>query len=350
MRILAYTQNFTLTGVSVQLFRLLRKLKSRHSIHVIRLRAKDDEPLVSEYQRIGISLVSNFSPYDYDVVIINTIKGGQYIHAFYKKCPVLWWIHEPMFGADVIKHGFIDPHAFELADRVVFPTLWQATKVYRQYLRRDNWTVVPMGIEIHESALPCPFDKEESGFYLMHLGTICPRKGQDLSAKAIERLGREDVVLLCVGNEQFSPDFTQWLRTRRARIVLTGVQSEEKVRAYLQHCDAMVFPTRDDLVTLAILEALSFEKCILASDFGPIPETIRHGRTGLLSPVGDHRVLAGNVRMIYEDRELLRDLGRKGRELVEQKYQFDQFVSRMEQELETIVESHGSLRGRSSQA
>jgi glycosyltransferase involved in cell wall biosynthesis len=99
----------------------------------------------------------------------------------------------------------------------------------------------------------------------------------------------------------------------------------------------MVFPTRDDLITLAILEGLSFSKCVLASSFGPIPETIRHGETGLLSPVGDWQTLAGNIRMIYEDRDLMTRLGRRGRRILERKHGFQAHVDGMEAALTQIA-------------
>lgn len=98
----------------------------------------------------------------------------------------------------------------------------------------------------------------------------------------------------------------------------------------------MVLPTRNDCIPLAILEGLIFGKCVLSSDFGPITETIRHGDTGLLSPVDNYHLLAENINMVYEDRGLMKRIGKNGNKIYEDKHSFSDHVERMERELESI--------------
>jgi alpha-maltose-1-phosphate synthase len=337
LRILVYSHNFQREGAPIILLRLLRALKDRHEITVLRLVGRDHEPLVAEYEKLGIEVTDRVKPSSYDVALFNTVTASEFVAKVTSTCPVLWWVHEPRFGLLYFQQPGFNVEAFELAQRIVFPTLWQARALYQPYLKRRNWTVVPYGIGMDLTPRPAPFEREPGRFYLLHLGRVDRRKGQDLSARALKHLADPMLTLVCVGNRPADDPYCVRLDEIGADIRYTGSMPEEMVAAYIQHCDAMVFPTRDDLITLAILEGLSFSKCVLASDFGPIPETIIQGRTGLLSPVDDWRVLAGNIRMIQADPELAQQLGQQGRKILEQKHGFEAHVAAMEKELERIA-------------
>lgn len=336
MRILAYSHNFVREGAPIILLRLLRELRRRHEIDVLRLR-RPTEPLEAEFEEAGIPLKESVHLRRYDACLFNTVTASDILMQTAGRCPTLWWIHEPKFGLGYTKMPDFKPEAFTAAERIVFPTLWQAQWLWGRYLSRDNWTVVPYGIGMDLSPRPCPFDKKPGRFYLLHLGRIDPRKGQDLSVRALAHLGNPNITLVLVGGHKDNDPYLAKLDEMGVDVLSTGSLPEPQVAAYIQHCDAMVFPTRDDLITLAILEGLSFSKCVLASDFGPIPETIVQGRTGLLSPVNDYRVLAGNIRMIYEDRELMARLGQGGNDILQRKHGFKAHVEAMERELTRIA-------------
>ena len=93
-------------------------------------------------------------------------------------------------------------------------------------------------------------------------------------------------------------------------------------------------PTRDDLVTLVILEAMALRRCVLASDPGPMTETLTHGRDALLSPVDDYRALAENIARIRDDRALAGRLGDAAFAAFERRHGLDAHVAAMERALE----------------
>ena len=330
MKLLVHSHNYLREGAQIILFRLIRALTARHEVDMVELINQPGEPLIAEYEKCGARFVGAVSMRHYDALICNTITASRVVSRAAGRVPVLWWIHEPKFGQYYMKQDTFKFDAFEKADRIVFPTMWQAETLYKQYLKRDNWTSVPYGIGMDLSERPAPFEREPGKFYLLHLGRVDHRKGQDLSARAIKHLGNPNIQLVCVGNCPENDPYVDRVNQIGIDIRYTGNVGEEEVAAWIQHCDAMVFPTRDDLITLAILEGLSFGKCVLASSFGPIPETIRHGETGLLSPVNDWQTLAGNIRMIYEDRDLMARLGARGRRILERKHSFAAHVAGME--------------------
>ena len=336
MRLLAYSHNFRREGAPILLFRLLRELRQRHEIHVLAL-DRPEEPLLAEYRALDISIVQNINLHDYDVMLVNTLPASDIVIQATEAVPVLWWIHEPEMGLRYIAGDSFDMNAFTRAQRIVFPTRWQAETLYRNWLLKDNWTVIHAGIGTNMERLPCPFLRVPGSLYLLQLGMVDERKGYDISIEALRRLADPGIELFCLGRENAYPPYFEAIRHRWPHVHFLGSQPEAVVNAWLQHCDALLFPTRDDLISLSILEAMTFATCVIASDFGPIREAIRHGESGLLSPVNDAAALAKNIALIRHDPVLRQRLGKAGQQVLRQKFAFQDHVSRMEAELSTLA-------------
>ncbi len=336
MRLLVYSHNFRREGAPIILFRLLRALRERHDIHLMALK-RPEEPLVEDYRHIGIPLIGGPDPTGYDAMLVNTLPASPVVVHGAQSLPVLWWIHEPQMGLKFMAQESFDMRAFTAARRIVFPTRWQAETLYRNWLTGDNWTVVPYGIGTDLSVQPCPFTREPGKLYLLQLGMVDERKGYDISIEALRRLADPGIQLFCLGRKDANPAYYEAIRNRWPHVHFLGSQPEAMVNAWLQHCDGLLFPTRDDLITLSILEAMTFAACVIASDFGPIPEAIQHGESGLLSPVNDAAALAANIARIRHDPALSRRLGEAGRQVLRRYFAFEDHVNRMETELSTLA-------------
>jgi glycosyltransferase involved in cell wall biosynthesis len=94
-----------------------------------------------------------------------------------------------------------------------------------------------------------------------------------------------------------------------------GFQPDDALLAELRAADVVVVPTvQDEIGQFVAFEAMACECAVVASDIGALPEHV--GGVGLLFPPGDHEALAGRLLELDADRELMRCLGRKGRERV----------------------------------
>nr|WP_246500071.1 glycosyltransferase family 4 protein [Azospirillum soli] len=312
---MAVSGNLDYSGSSLALFRFLKaavtgEMADRHQVDV--LWAQRGPPsLKDDYAAIGIPVVLDAAASAYDVILCNSILTGPLVQRCAARRPVVWWIHEPRFGADMVRKNPAVPDAFAAAAAIVFPTRWQAAEVYREWLTRDNWMVVENSVAVDPTPRPRPADMPAGQFTILQLGAAELRKGADLTLKAVRRMADPRVRLIYVGprHPNFMPKLTD---DEASRIHFAGAKNESQVAAYLQHCDALSCPTRDDLVALAILEALQAGLPVATSDLGSILETIRHEWNGLLSPVGDVEGLTTNLARLRDDAELSRHLATNG--------------------------------------
>jgi glycosyltransferase involved in cell wall biosynthesis len=344
MRILAYSHRFDYTGAPLILFRLMRHLRQHHEITVLLPRHGDFGALKADYEAAGIVCVPWTDAAGFDVMVANTLIAFDVVKRSKPQIPILWWIHEPQGGRKWLDTGFVDRTAFADADKVVFPTRWQYEKLYKPFVGTTPHTIVPYGMGIDPYEGPPPQPREPGELRLLQLGIMSPRKGVDVTLRALQQLANPRIKLTLMGSQIFSGAFVEMLRAfiagnpvLAASVTMMGEQPPAVAQAHMAHCDALLFPTRDDLITLTILEALLHRRCVLSSDFGPIPETVIHEETGLLSPVGDAQALAANIDRIFHDRALIGRLGAAGRAIYDRKHTFAAHAAAMEAEIASVA-------------
>ncbi|MBT6136395.1 MAG: glycosyltransferase family 4 protein [Rhodospirillaceae bacterium] len=342
MRILGFCHRVDHTGAPIMLYRLLSELAKRHEVELLLPTTPGEAPyLIPDYEAAGVKCIDWANMKKYDVFISNTVMSAQVILEAAGRTPILWWIHEPKSGKGMFETGMTDPAAFKCVNHVVFPTQWQAEEVYAGYLGDLSWEVVPYGLKVDTATKPRPANIPEDTFNIVQLGWFAPRKSQHVTINALGGLNNPDTHLFLLGGETTLLDYSAHCRETvaaspflRDRVHFMGSQRAEVVNAYLQHCDLMVFPTRDDLITLSIIEAMNHERCVVSSDFGPIPETVIDGETGLLHPVGAAVVMASQIDRVIKDRDLRLRLARAGRDLVRVKHGHEAHILAMERALE----------------
>ncbi|MFW6089242.1 MAG: glycosyltransferase, partial [Gemmatimonadota bacterium] len=103
------------------------------------------------------------------------------------------------------------------------------------------------------------------------------------------------------------------------RVVLLGRLSDGALRREYMGADVLVLPAVRDAkgdtegLGVVLLEALRFERPVIGSDIGGIPDIIRHGETGLLCPPGDAGALADALARLIRNPEEARAIARRGR-------------------------------------
>lgn len=91
------------------------------------------------------------------------------------------------------------------------------------------------------------------------------------------------------------------------RVIFAGHQQHP--RGFLQAMDIFVLPSLNEGIPLALLEAMSASRPIVASRVGGVPEVIEHECTGLLVESGNERELAAACNRLIRDKLLADTVG-----------------------------------------
>jgi glycosyltransferase involved in cell wall biosynthesis len=101
--------------------------------------------------------------------------------------------------------------------------------------------------------------------------------------------------------------FPGWIRGKEKDVLLAQAQ-------------IFVLPSYFEGVPMAILEAMSWAKPVVATNVGGIPDVICDGREGLLVPPGDISVLTAALNRLLADPALRQRMGNAGRKRIEHEY------------------------------
>jgi N-acetyl-alpha-D-glucosaminyl L-malate synthase BshA len=169
---------------------------------------------------------------------------------------------------------------------------------------------------------------------LIHTSNFRPLKRVDdvvrVFAEVFERANMPvRLVLVGDGPERSSVERAVHERGLGAHVCFLGKQLN--FLAVLEQADVFLLPSESESFGLAALEALACGVPVVASDVGGLPEVVKHGETGFLSPVGDTGAMATHVLALLRDADRQARMGRAARADVEQRFQLAPLVTRYEE-------------------
>lgn len=174
-----------------------------------------------------------------------------------------------------------------------------------------------------------PFGLEPFGYVLM-VSRLVPHKGAHTLIDAWKRAKAQNpelfrtLKLAIVGGSAFTDDYVRKLRNQAASdpsIVMTGYQSGETLEALFSGARIVAHPSTSEGLPIAILEAMSFGKAVIASD---IPENMEVvGDCGVAFKAHDIEDLASKIIELVKDPMQAAGLGHVARTFVEDTFNWD---------------------------
>lgn len=111
----------------------------------------------------------------------------------------------------------------------------------------------------------------------------------------------------------------------------------EDVPVILASSDVMVLPSLWEGLPLVILEAFSMGKPVIVTDVGGNRELVFEGETGLVVKAGDVKGLSDSIIWILINDAKRKDMGERGRGLVNNKFDFDKMIDKIELVYKEVV-------------
>lgn len=134
--------------------------------------------------------------------------------------------------------------------------------------------------------------------------------------------------LAVVGGSAFTDEYVRKLEAEAATdasIVMTGYQSGETLEALFAGARFAVHPSTSEGLPIAVLEAMSYGKAVIASD---IPENLEVvGDYGLTFKTGDVQDLADKITELVKDPMQAAGLGHVARTFVEDAFNWDDIAT-----------------------
>jgi len=311
----------------------------RNGMYVV-VATPSDGPLREKYEAAGIPLVIdplittghesfvNFAR-AFDCVLANTIRSEPAVRAAHMaKVPVIWWVHETQVGEHYLREEARLRSALALADAILAPTERTAA-VYRPF------TGSPVkcsfyGIPDVGGSDPASGDGRRGTMRFLVLGSIEPRKGQDVFLDAVLSLPEEmrpSTEFRLLGRVM-DPEFGARVEAAGAglpNLSIDGGCDHAEALDAIRRSDVLVCSSRDEAMPVTIMEALSLGKAIVSTNVGGIREILTDGHDALLVRPEDPGALAAAIHRLWKDPELARRLAGNARVTFEKNFTQDRF-------------------------
>lgn len=115
-----------------------------------------------------------------------------------------------------------------------------------------------------------------------------------------------------------------------------------RVPELLAASDVCVLSSKAEGFSNAILEYMAASRPVVATDVGGAREAVVEGETGYLVGVGDDETMAAHVVSLLKDAARAREMGRRGRGVVEQKFSCEAQLRRTEELYESLLARAGA--------
>jgi len=127
---------------------------------------------------------------------------------------------------------------------------------------------------------------------------------------------------LIVGEGQLRQELEKRIAQKglQDRIRLLGFRAPGEVLSIVKASDLFVMPSRSEGTPVALLEAASLARPLLASRVGGIPELVADGEQALLVSPGDPIALAAALARLCDEPEFAMELGRQAQRRVQQEF------------------------------
>jgi glycosyltransferase involved in cell wall biosynthesis len=329
-RTLCFFHETTWSGAPIQLLHLMTWLKKKRweiAAAVPAETTRESGPITNCLTALGIETFSALdlsAPPDlpalralcerFEAVVANTLVMWAPVRAAHEAgVPSVWYLHESLVARQLIDLVPEIQPTLALADTIVAPTK-RTAEIYRAFTDRTI-EVIPYGIPPNEST---PTNAASALTTFLLLGTYEGRKGQDLFLKAIGLLPKSwrERARFRMRGRTLDENFFQELSRQAANlpeVELGPACDHEDARAAIAAADVLVCASRDETMPVAILEAMSAEKAIVATNVGGIAEWLEDNRNALLVRPEDPGALAHALRRCLEEPDLRARLGAEGR-------------------------------------
>ncbi len=198
----------------------------------------------------------------------------------------------------------------------------------------------------HSDSLRREYSLPEGAVVIGAVGRLETQKGYDLLLRAFALLGDQQpqarLVLIGDGGERARLEALARDLSIADRVILSGYRYAAS--GFMTQFDVFASASKWEGLPLALIEAMSVGRPVIATRVGGVPEVVVDGETGLLTPNGDVERFAERLEQVVADPALRERLGRNARARYRTLFTVERMVGDTEDLYLTLLNAAASPR------
>lgn len=226
--------------------------------------------------------------------------------------------------------------AYRKIDAVITPSAFLRDKLVQSGITHPDYHVIYNMLDTMQ--IPDLSEKADQRTFL-YLGRFAKEKGVITLLKAVKTV--PGAVLRLAGTGPVEKEIQTFIRENMLenRVTLLGHLTKERVMEEFGRAAAAVIPSEwYENCPYAVLEAMCAGKTVIGSKIGGIPELLRQGETGLLFEPANVEDLAAQMRLVIEDPERAKKIGKNARNQAIHQYDQESYYIRIMEVYQKLLE------------
>lgn len=273
---------------------------------------------IVHFHALGPSVFS-FLPRLFGKKTIVTIQGldwqrkkwGPFAQKFLKLCEysAIYFPNETIVVSKMLKEYFEK----KFKRKVHF--IPNGVNIFQEKIGQEN----PSGYKLKEL---------EERKYILFVGRLVPEKGLYCLIKVFSKLDTA-MKLVIAGNSSFTDNYVKFLKEiSNSNVIFIGFIGDKKLEELYRHAYLFVLPSEIEGLSISLLEAMSYGKCVLTSDIPECLEVIENA--GFHFKVNDELDLKLKLQMLINNPNLVEEKGFEARDIVSKKYNWNSISDEIE--------------------
>ena len=249
------------------------------------------------------------------------------------------WKHSKWSRAEKMAIKAIAYGAIHAPDSVVAVSMQH--QEYLQATYRSPICHVPNGVNVTPRVAACRI--LDLGLvpdnYILYVGRLSPEKGTHYLMDAFSRLNTTHQLVIA-GDSPNEPDYVRDLKaTAGDRVLFLGHVSSALLSELYSHASIYVLPSESEGLSISLLEAMSFECCVVTSAIRENLDVISD--CGVSFEPGNTVMLTETLAALLLDPPARKALGRRAKHHVQQLYNWEDICTQYETLYKTIHHRSG---------
>lgn len=282
---------------------------------------------------------------EFDLVLVNTVVPFMCVEYLEKiKMPVIWWIHDAKEGYEAEMRNVLPDRQGKMTE--IYCVSEYARNVLLRFRPKYSAQIMLYGLpDMSDTASEGnewngPEDEQERTVFLI-VGTLEPRKGQDILLDAIEKMdekNRTKCKFYFIGGVKRTgilnklkedmrryPDEIRWI---------PFLDRKEMMKAYAG-AEAVICCSRDDPMPVTMAEAMMMSKICICSENTGTASLIENGKNGFVYRRNSSEELLDIILYVLSHRQNMNHICEEARKTYEEKFAMPVF----KQKLLSVVEN-----------
>ncbi|MGM9870474.1 MAG: glycosyltransferase family 4 protein [Muribaculaceae bacterium] len=218
-------------------------------------------------------------------------------------------------------------------ERFVVPSSFTLSKLAEYGIPQEKLVHIPTFFNLKEENPQVSYEP-----YVLYVGRIERQKGLMTLIKAFAGT-KMKLKVVGFSNNGYIDELKSYLADKEHKIEFLGKLDFNDIVPFLKSCRCTVVPSEwYDNFPNAILESFAFKKCVIATDFGSLPELVENGQTGLTFKYGDADDLRSIVELMLSDETSAREMGENAFARILDTYSPDAHYHRLMEVLQAAVD------------